>query len=98
MIFFFFIEITSLFVFPKELGESMGFLGGLVVKDPPANKRDSGLLGGEDPLEKEVATHSSSCWDISWTEKPGGLYSPWGCKRGYSLVPKQQEGKYIADA
>ena len=96
--FFFFIEINSLFVFPKELGESMGFLGGLVVKNPPANKRDSGLLGREDPLEKEMATHSSSCWEISWTEKPGGLYSPWGCKRvGYNLVTKQQEGKRIAD-
>ena len=31
-------------------------------------------LGGEDPLEKEMATHSSIlAWRISWTEKPGGL-------------------------
>ena len=28
----------------------------------------------EDPLEKEMATHSSSlAWRIPWTEKPGGL-------------------------
>ena len=33
-------------------------------------------LGREDPLEKEMATHSSILdWRISWTEKPGGLQS-----------------------
>ena len=38
-------------------------------------------LGREDPLEKEMATHSSilAC-KIPWTEEPGGLYSPWGHK------------------
>ena len=31
-------------------------------------------LGGEDHLEKEMATHSTVlAWRISWTEKPGGL-------------------------
>ena len=31
-------------------------------------------LGGEDPPEKEMATHSSTlAWRISWTEEPGGL-------------------------
>ena len=31
-------------------------------------------LGGEDPLENEVATHSSILdWRIPWTEEPGGL-------------------------
>ena len=31
-------------------------------------------LGQEDPLEKEVATHSSTlAWRIPWTEDPGGL-------------------------
>ena len=31
-------------------------------------------LGGEDPLEKGIATHSSLlAWEISWTEEPGGL-------------------------
>ena len=34
------------------------------------------FLGREDPLEKEVATHSSIlAWEISWTEVPGGLQS-----------------------
>ena len=32
--------------------------------------------GWEDPLEKEMATHSSIlAWRISWTEEPGGLQS-----------------------
>ena len=33
-------------------------------------------LGHEDPLEKEMATHSSIlAWRIPWTEGPGGLQS-----------------------
>ena len=39
-------------------------------------------LGQEDPLEKGMATHSSIlAWRIPWTEKPGRLYGPWGCKK-----------------
>ena len=35
-----------------------------------------GSLGWEDPLEKEMATHSSIlAWRIPWTEEPGGLQS-----------------------
>ena len=38
-------------------------------------------LGLEDPLEKEMATHSGIlAWRIPWTEEPGELYSPWGHK------------------
>ena len=51
----------------------MGFLGGSVVKNPPANAGDTGQ---EDPLEKEMATHSSIfAREIPWTEEPGGLQS-----------------------
>ena len=33
-------------------------------------------LGQEDPLEKELANHSSiHVWKIPWTEEPGGLHS-----------------------
>ena len=33
-------------------------------------------LGQEDPLEEEMATHSSVlAWKIPWTEEPGGLQS-----------------------
>ena len=38
-------------------------------------------LGWEDPLEKEMAIHSSTlAWKILWTVEPGGLYSSWGRK------------------
>ena len=52
-------------------------------------------LGHEDPLTKEMATHSSIlAWEILWTEKPGG-YSPWGRKRmGRDLGTNQQQLKY----
>ena len=37
-------------------------------------------LGGDDPLEKEMATHSSILvWTIPWTEESDS-YSPWGHK------------------
>ena len=33
-------------------------------------------LGQEDPLEEEMATHSSMlAWEIPWTEEPGALHS-----------------------
>jgi len=58
----------------------LGFPSGSVVKNLPANAgdaRDTGsILGCEDPLEKEMATHSSIlAWKIPWTEEPGGLQS-----------------------
>jgi len=49
-----------------------------VVKNPPANTGDMDLIPGgqEDPLEKEMATHSSTLvWEIPWAEEPGGLQS-----------------------
>ena len=37
-------------------------------------------LGGEDPLEECIATHSSIlAWRVPWTEEPGGLQFT-GCK------------------
>ena len=55
----------------------MGFPGGSAVKNPPAMRETWVLsLGGEDPLEKEIATHSSIlAWTIPRTEEPGGLQS-----------------------
>ena len=52
-----------------------GFSGGSDVKNLPA-MQETGFnsLGGEDPLEKGMATHSSIlAWRILWTEEPGGL-------------------------
>ena len=47
-----------------------------VVKDPPVNAGDVKTwvqtLGWEEPLEEEMATHSSiPAWKIQWTEEPG---------------------------
>ena len=42
----------------------------------PTQERQVQASGQEDPLEKEMATHSSIlAWEISWTEEPGGLQS-----------------------
>ena len=56
------------------------FPGGIVIKNSTVSagdKRDmSSILGWEDPLEKEMATHSSiMAWRIPWTEEPRGLQS-----------------------
>ena len=55
----------------------LGFPGGSVVKNPPVMQSlRVRSLGWEDPLEEEMATHSSIlAWRIPWTEKPGGLQS-----------------------
>ena len=46
-----------------------------MVKNLPAMQETQvRSLGQEDPLEKEIATHSSIlAWRIPWTEEPGGL-------------------------
>ena len=58
----------------------MGFPGGTVGKNPPAmqemQQTQVQSLGGEDPLEEDVATHSSNlAGEIPWTEEPGGVQS-----------------------
>ena len=52
----------------------------VILKNPPAMQETWEIqfqsLGWEDPLEKEMATHSSIlAWRIPWTEEPGGLWS-----------------------
>ena len=56
----------------------MSFTGGSAVKNLPVmqelQETQVRSLGGEDPLEKEMATHSSIlAWKIPWTEEPGRL-------------------------
>ena len=53
------------------------FPGSSAVKNPPAVQETwVRSLGREDPLEKEMATHSSiPAWKIPWTEEPGSLQS-----------------------
>ena len=58
----------------------MGFPGGSVLKNLLAVQETQEMqvrsLGPEDPLEEDMATHSSIlAWKILWTEEPGGLQS-----------------------
>ena len=55
----------------------ISFPGGSAVKNLPAMQGTQvQSLGGEDPLEKEMATHSRIlAWGIPWTEEPGRLQS-----------------------
>ena len=48
-----------------------------MIKNPPAMQEMRGQsLSRQDPLEKEMATHSSTlAWEILWTAEPGGLQS-----------------------
>jgi len=60
-----------------------GFPYGAVANNLPAKAKDAGeevqSLGQEDPLEKEMVTHSSIlAWEIPWTEDPGRLRSSMG--------------------
>ena len=57
---------------------AQGFPGGSVVKKIHLPRQETQVqsLGGQDPLETEMATHSSIlAWKIPWTEEPGGLQS-----------------------
>ena len=64
------------------VGIIMAFLGSSAGKRSSCNAEDLGSVPGlEDPLEEDVATHSSIlAWRIPLTEEPGGLHSPWGLK------------------
>ena len=67
----------------------ISFPNGSAVKNLPVNAEDaSSVLGsGGDPLEKEMATHSSIlAWDIPWTEQPGGLQSMGSQSVGHNLA------------
>ena len=47
-----------------------------MIKNLPADAGDSGDVSREDPLEEEMATHSSVvAWRIPWTEEPGRVQS-----------------------
>ena len=47
-------------------------------------------LGQEDPLEEEMATHTSIlAWEIPWKEDPGGLQFTVLQRTGHNLVTKQ---------
>ena len=63
------------------------------VKNPPAMQETLvHFLGREDPLEEEMATHSSIlAWKIPWTEWSLAGYSPWGHKESDMTEQQQQQ-------
>ena len=67
--------ITTVRCIFHHLSDLRASLVAQIVKSLPA-MQDTWVqsLGQEDPLEKEMATHSSIlAWKIPWTEEPGGL-------------------------
>ena len=59
----------------KHLYTPEGLPGGSVVKNPPANAGDVGLIPGSErsPEEGNGNPLQCSCLEIPWTEEPGGL-------------------------
>ena len=59
-----------------------------MVKNPLAMQETPiRSLSQEDPLEKEMATHSSIlAWEIPWTEEPGGLQFMGSQRAGHNKV------------
>ena len=50
------------------------------------------FLGWKDPLEKELATHSSIlAWRIPWTEEPGRVQSMGSQRIGHDLATEERE-------
>ena len=90
---------------PLHPAPNLGFRGGSVVKNLPVMQEMwVWSLGGEDPLEKEMATLSNIlAWKVSWTEEPGmdrGANARgrgvWGCKRvRHDLANNQQPSSLL---
>ena len=71
---------------------AMGFPGGSVVKNLPVKQEMQVWSGQEDPLGKEMATHSRIlAWKSPWTEESGGLESTGWQRVGHDWVTKQQQ-------
>ena len=71
----------------------MGFLGGSVVKNLPANAGDMDQSQGQkDPLEGKMATYYSIlAWETPGTEEPEVLQSLGSQKRNYLTTIQQQQ-------
>ena len=78
-----------------------------MVKESACNAGDLDLIPESgNPLEKEMATHSSIIdWKISWTEEPGGLQSMGSQRVGhnrvtntYLLSPKSKGMSFMWDS
>ena len=59
-----------------SLDRSSSLVAQRMTRLPAMQETQVQSLGWEDPLEKDMATHSSIlAWNISWAEEPGGLQS-----------------------
>ena len=68
--------LTSYFCISVPYDEKASLLAQRLKHLPAMHKSWVRSLGWEDPLDKEMATHSSIlAWKIPWTEEPGGLHS-----------------------
>ena len=69
------------------------FPDGSAVKNFPAMQEIwVPSMGREDPLGKEMVTHSSFlAWKMPWTEEPGRLQSMGSQRVGHNLGTKQQQ-------
>ena len=64
----------------------------MVTNLPAKQETWVGSPSREDPLEQEMAIHSSIlAWSISWTEVPGGLQSTVSQRVRHDLASKQQQ-------
>ena len=68
--------------FPKSISQTILCLAMMISKGFNKNTKMY-----THPLEEKMATNSSTlAWIIPWTEEPGRLYSPRGCRVGHDLV------------
>ena len=75
----------------------------VVMNLPAIQETQVRSLDQEDPLEKEMAAHSSIlAWEIPWTEEPGGLQfmGPWGrgqSRQAHTLEAKRKRNLVISE-
>ena len=106
-VFSFFSSLTLIHFFGHGLGEGLstvlicllhlplGFPGGLVVKNLPANAGDAGLISGSGRSPVERSGSSILAWKSHEQRSLAG-YSPWGHKRvRYDLVTAQQQHLFL---
>ena len=82
-------EIVPRFGLPTSIGSDNDLAFFMVAQRlkrlPPMQETRVQSLGQEDPLEKEMVTHSSIlAWRIPWTEEPGGLQSTGSQRVGHN--------------
>ena len=81
-------------IFPNY-PSTLGLTGGTLVKNLPFNVGEMQIqsMGQQDPLEKEIATHSSIlAWESLWTEEPSRLQSM-ALEKYWNWATEQQQLK-----